>query len=132
MKKGDTLSAIATKYKTTVAKLVALNKLKNPDDLDVGQKLKLPAAAAPVSQYEPFPGAEFFHTGRTSPIITAMGRRLVAVGCGRYSSGPGPNYTLSDRKSYAAYQRKLGYSGDAADGVPGKASWDRLRVPRQL
>jgi hypothetical protein len=86
----------------------------------------------PTPKYEPFPSAAFFHTGRTSPIITSMGRRLVAEGCGRYSSGPGPSYTLSDKKSYAAWQRKLGYSGADADGVPGKTSWDRLRVPKQL
>ncbi|KPC68419.1 N-acetylmuramoyl-L-alanine amidase, partial [Streptomyces sp. NRRL WC-3753] len=73
-----------------------------------------------------------FHTGRKSPIVTAMGRRLVAEGCGRYSQGPGPNWTNADKASYAAYQRKLGYTGAAADGIPGKTSWDKLRVPKQL
>ncbi|MGW5529500.1 peptidoglycan-binding protein [Streptomyces xanthochromogenes] len=88
------------------------------------------APAAPA--FEPFPGAAFFHTGRTSPIVTAMGRRLVAEGCGRYTQGPGPSWTLTDQASYAAWQRKLGYTGSAADGVPGKASWDALKVPAQL
>ncbi|MFC4328386.1 N-acetylmuramoyl-L-alanine amidase [Streptomyces andamanensis] len=41
VKKGDTLSAIAEKYHTTVAKLVSLNKLPDPDHIEVGQKLKL-------------------------------------------------------------------------------------------
>jgi LysM repeat protein len=129
VKKGDTLSGIAKAYNTTVAKLVSLNGLKDPNDLAVGQKLKVPAKA-PVPAYEPFPGAEFFHAGRYSPIITAMGRRLVAMGCGKYNSGPGPNWTNADRASYRAWQQKLGYSGDAADGIPGKTSWDRLRVPK--
>ncbi|MEU6925468.1 peptidoglycan-binding protein [Streptomyces sp. NPDC046631] len=80
--------------------------------------------------YEPFPGASFFHGGRHSPVITAMGRRLVAEGCGKYSTGPGPDWTNADKASYAAYQRKLGYSGSAADGIPGKASWDKLCVPK--
>jgi hypothetical protein len=89
-----------------------------------------PAPAKPaVPQYEPFPGAAFFHGGRHSPVITAMGRRLVAEGCGRYISGPGPDWTNSDRASYAAWQRKLGYHGSEADGIPGKASWDKLHVP---
>ncbi|MER5971588.1 peptidoglycan-binding protein [Streptomyces sp. NPDC002055] len=79
--------------------------------------------------YEPFPGASFFRSGRSSRVITAMGRRLVAEGCGRYEVGPGPEWTEADRKSYAAWQRKLGYSGGDADGIPGKASWDRLHVP---
>ncbi|MER7047721.1 peptidoglycan-binding protein [Streptomyces jumonjinensis] len=83
----------------------------------------------PKPSYEPFPGAAFFAQGRRSAVITAMGRRLVAEGCGRYAVGPGPNWGEADRKSYAAWQRKLGYEGNAADGIPGAASWARLRVP---
>ncbi|MEU0001535.1 peptidoglycan-binding protein [Streptomyces microflavus] len=79
--------------------------------------------------YEPFPGAAFFRAGRSSPIVTAMGKRLVAEGCGRYSVGPGPKWSTADRNSYAAWQRKLGYTGSDADGIPGKSSWDRLKVP---
>ncbi|GAA2238587.1 hypothetical protein GCM10010232_26720 [Streptomyces amakusaensis] len=84
----------------------------------------------PKPVYEPFPGAAFFVPGRRSPLITAVGRRLVAEGCGRYTIGPGPRWGDADRVSYAAWQRKLGYSGSDADGVPGRASWDRLKVPR--
>ncbi|MFC8432488.1 peptidoglycan-binding protein [Streptomyces sp. NPDC057253] len=83
-----------------------------------------------VSSTEPFPGASFFHTGRKSPIIAAMHHRLVAKGCDRYQShanadvwGPG------DVKSYAAWQQKLGFEGAAANGIPGRTSWDKLQVP---
>ncbi|CAM5529700.1 N-acetylmuramoyl-L-alanine amidase domain-containing protein OS=Streptomyces antimycoticus OX=68175 GN=SANT12839_011920 PE=4 SV=1 [Streptomyces antimycoticus] len=86
-------------------------------------------ASKPPATYEPFPGADFFRSGRVSKIITAMGKRLVAEGCGRYEEGPSPDWTEADRKSYAAWQRELGYSGDDADGIPGKTSWDKLRVP---
>jgi LysM repeat protein len=130
VRKGDTLSAIAKRYGTTVAKLTFLNSLKDPDDLAVGQKLKVPAKKPAAPVYEPFPGAAFFHGGRHSSIITAMGKRLVAEGCGKYRSGPGPDWTNADKQSYAAWQRKLGYSGDAADGIPGKTSWEKLRVPK--
>ena len=41
VKKGDTLTAIAAKYKTTVAKLVKANNIKNPDLIYAGQKLKI-------------------------------------------------------------------------------------------
>ncbi|WP_327180448.1 peptidoglycan-binding protein (plasmid) [Streptomyces sp. NBC_01335] len=85
-------------------------------------------APKPVS-YEPFPGAAFFRAGRTSPIVTAMGKRLVAEGCGQYAVGPGPAWSEADRKSYAKWQRKLGYSGTAADGIPGATSWAKLHVP---
>ncbi|MGW4250346.1 peptidoglycan-binding protein [Streptomyces californicus] len=90
-------------------------------------KPKPPAAAKP--RFEPFPGAAFFKAGRNSAIVTAMGKRLVAEGCGQYAVGPGPRWSEADRKSYAAWQRKCGYSGAAADGIPGKSSWDRLKVP---
>ncbi|HET9379523.1 MAG TPA: peptidoglycan-binding protein [Streptomyces sp.] len=83
----------------------------------------------PEPSYEPFPGSAFFHEGQRSPVVTAMGRRLVAEGCGHYEAGPGPEWTDSDRRSYAAWQTKLGYTGEDADGIPGRTSWDRLRVP---
>lgn len=79
--------------------------------------------------YAPFPGSGYFRTGRRSALITAMGKRLVAEGCGRYSKGPGPTWTDADRRSYAAWQRKLGYSDTDADGIPGPTSWAKLRVP---
>ncbi|MEV5319880.1 peptidoglycan-binding protein [Streptomyces sp. NPDC052687] len=88
-----------------------------------------PAPAPPKPSYEPFPGSAFFHPGQRSPIITAMGRRLVAEGCGRYENGPGPEWTDADRRSYAAWQHKLGYRGKDADGIPGRSSWEKLKVP---
>lgn len=41
VKKGDTLSKIAKQYNTTVQKLIELNKIKDPNKIYVGQKLKL-------------------------------------------------------------------------------------------
>jgi hypothetical protein len=79
--------------------------------------------------YQPFPGAEWFRKKPKSAIVTAMGRRLVAVGCSAYASGPGPQWTEADRLSYAKWQRKLGYTGAAADGWPGAKSWAALKVP---
>lgn len=84
----------------------------------------------PTTKYEEFPGSGFFHVGRNNSMITRMGKRLVAEGCGRYESGPSPEWTEADRKSYAAWQHKLGYKGKDADGIPGKTSWDRLKVPK--
>jgi hypothetical protein len=80
-------------------------------------------------KYQPFPGAAFFKSQPNSPIITEMGKRLVAMGCGRYNVGPGPRWSEADRRSYQKWQRKCGWLGQAADGWPGKDSWDRLKVP---
>jgi murein DD-endopeptidase MepM/ murein hydrolase activator NlpD len=41
VKRGDTLSAIAHEYKTTVAKLVKLNGIDDPSVIKVGQKIKI-------------------------------------------------------------------------------------------
>ncbi|AZM54174.1 N-acetylmuramoyl-L-alanine amidase [Streptomyces sp. WAC 01529] len=89
----------------------------------------------PVPEYEPFPGASFFMSGskpalgRKSRIFTAMGKRLVAVGCGRYKVGPGPVLGQADVDSYEAWQRKCGFTGADAKWPPGEATWDRLKVP---
>jgi LysM repeat protein len=39
---GDTLTLIATRFKTTVARLMELNNLVNSDRIRIGQVLKLP------------------------------------------------------------------------------------------
>lgn len=49
VKKGDTLSAIAAKYGTTYQKIAAYNGIKNPNVIRVGQKIKIPANAAPAT-----------------------------------------------------------------------------------
>ena len=41
VKKGETLYSIARKYKTTVEKLVKLNRLKNKNTLQAGQKIRV-------------------------------------------------------------------------------------------
>lgn len=41
VKKGDTLSGIASKNKTTVAALAKLNKISDPSKISVGQSIKL-------------------------------------------------------------------------------------------
>ncbi|MBT2647005.1 LysM peptidoglycan-binding domain-containing protein [Bacillus sp. ISL-34] len=41
VKKGDTLSFIAKKHKTTVKTLVSLNGIKDPDKIYIGQKLRV-------------------------------------------------------------------------------------------
>lgn len=50
VKKGDTLSAIAKKFGTTVRDLVSLNGIKNPNIISVGQVLTI--KAEPVKDYE--------------------------------------------------------------------------------
>jgi hypothetical protein len=89
-----------------------------------------PTPVTPTPTYEPFPGASFFTAGRRSPIIAAMHKRLVAVGCNHYvSSANADVWGSGDVASYAAWQRHLGYTGTDANGTPGPTSWAKLHVP---
>ncbi|WUH93416.1 N-acetylmuramoyl-L-alanine amidase [Streptomyces sp. NBC_00433] len=94
-------------------------------------------AAQPAHQ--PFPGAEWFTTGRKSPVVAAMHKRLVAVGCDRYQSGAHPDVVGSgDIASYEAWQAKYSkahhkaWTGAALKWPPGKESWDALHVPKTV
>lgn len=49
VKSGDTLSAIALKYGTTVSALVAMNNIANANRISVGQVLNLPTTAKAVA-----------------------------------------------------------------------------------
>lgn len=99
-------------------------------DLVTSGRLEPSDVPAPSPIYAPFPGAGFFSAGRVHPLITAMGKRLVAEGCSAYRVGPSDDWGGADQRSYALWQQKLGYSGSDADGIPGKTSWDKLKVPQ--
>ena len=137
---GDTLSSIGRKLGIDWKLIAALNDLAEPYTIQVGQKLKTqttaPAPAPTAPKYEPFPGASFFMNGsqpaigKSSPIFTAMGKRLIAKGFGKYYSvGAGPKLGQADVNAYEAYQRSLGYTGAAAQWPPGPTSWNKLQVP---
>ncbi|MFC9815605.1 peptidoglycan-binding protein [Streptomyces virginiae] len=100
------------------------DRVPGPDSL-----ARLVGSALGPQTYAPFPGAAWFRDEPRSALITAMGRRLVAEGCGRYADGPGPQWTDADRQSYAAWQRRQGFGGAGADGWAGRQTWDALRVP---
>lgn len=123
--KGFSMVTMRTRIKKRIA--VEPTKPKPPVEQPPA---KPPVVKPPVKpKYQPFPGVAFFKSEPNSPIITEMGKRLQAVGCGRYQVGPGPRWTDVDRESYKRWQRKRGFYGSAADGWPGKVSWDALKVP---
>lgn len=105
------------------------NEHGDPGAIDIGDLMTLAGKPATSATYEPFPGEAWFKKAPNSQIITAMGKRLVAVGYKGYSVGPGAQWTEADREAYAWWQRKLGYTGSDADGWPGASSWAALKVP---
>lgn len=89
-----------------------------------------PVTAKPSPAYAPFPGAGYFKIGRTSSLVTALGKALVKAGWKGYKFGPGPVFTATDRKAVAWFQKKQGWTGKDADGYPGAETWKRLKVPK--
>lgn len=91
----------------------------------------LPAKPAPTVVYQPYPGDGFFHPGRHSPLVTALGRRLVALGFGKhYQAGPGPDWTNNDRLNVRDFQlSRADLKGDP-DGYPGPLTWAALKIPK--
>lgn len=84
--------------------------------------------SSPAPKTIPFPGSKYFRIGRTSSTITKMGRALVKAGWTGYRFGPGPVFTGADKKAVAWFQRKQGWTGKDADGIPGQETWKRLKV----
>lgn len=87
------------------------------------------SAPAPKPVYAPFPGVGFFRLGKTHSIITQMGKALVKAGY-KAQYTPTDEFTRADIKAYAWWQRKLNYTGKAADGYPGADSWKKLHVAK--
>ncbi|MFF0009575.1 peptidoglycan-binding protein [Streptomyces tibetensis] len=80
--------------------------------------------------HEPYPGAEFFHGGRHSNIVTAMARRLEAEDCGD-GRHLGPDWTNAHKDAFAAWQKQLRpKEGGDVSGIPDRVAWERLQVPR--
>jgi len=86
-------------------------------------------APTPKPVYAPFPGVGFFRLGKVHPIVTEMGKALKKAGY-KAEYTPTNEFTRADIKAYAWYQRKLNYTGKAADGYPGADSWKKLKVAK--
>lgn len=81
--------------------------------------------------YEPFPGSAYFHGGRTSELIGAMGRRLEQEGHALEGVRLGPDWTNAHRRAFAAHQQTLRPKGAGdVSGIPDEVAWIALKVPR--
>lgn len=107
----------------------ALYALVTAGKLEPGTSTPTKPPVKPKPIYAAFPGQGFFRLGKKHPLVAEMGKALIRAGYKGYKVGAGPEFTRADIKAYAWWQRKLGYTGSAADGYPGKSSWDKLKVP---
>jgi hypothetical protein len=84
-------------------------------------------AESAVGKAAAFPGAASFGPGAHNAYVTQLGRMLVARGAGAYyTKGPGPAWGEADRRATRAFQLAQGWSGTAADGLPGPRTWELL------
>lgn len=83
VQRGDTLSSIALRYGTTVAALMAANRLANPNFIYVGQRLVIPSSVAAPTPVPPTPpvadyGGKWIDVDLTHQVLRAYaGQTLV-------------------------------------------------------
>ncbi|KOV59204.1 peptidoglycan-binding protein [Streptomyces sp. MMG1121] len=74
-----------------------------------------------------YPGAAHFGPGARNEYVSMLGRLLTARGARSfYPQGPGPAWSESDRRATRAFQLAQGWTGAAADGLPGPRTWNLL------
>lgn len=80
-----------------------------------------------IARYKTIINGLEYGYGAYGAHVTRVGEELVKRGFGRhYASGPGPRWTDADTLNYAEFQKSLGYTGKAADGIPGEDSLKEL------
>lgn len=90
----------------------------------------LKTSSGTAAAYAPYPGPNWFTTGRTSPLVLAMGNRLVAAGYGsHYSSGPTADLGSSDLLNFQDFHNAVNSGSGAWTGVPSESDWRALQVP---
>lgn len=100
---GETLSAIARRYGTTVAELTAANNIADPNLIRPGQQLTIPGGEAPSGETAPPP---------------VEGLRATTQANLRLRSGPGTNHQILDVLPY----------GTVVEVIARNASSDWIRV----
>lgn len=95
---GDTMTGIAKRYRISLTKLLAANRLRNPDLIHIGQRITVPSATARSSKPTPKPGT----SKGAKPTTTSSGsghsypdatKATVAQSKARLAATPVPNRT---------------------------------------
>lgn len=140
VKAGDTLTAIAKRYGTSVDAIASASALKDPDRLTVGQRLTIPGGGKPAAP-KPRPvrpvvdlsrlvaAARSDPPKRGTPVsyagVEIVEDALVKEGLLARSLADG-HFGTATKAAYGLWQMRCGWRGDDADGIPGKASLTKL------
>ncbi len=81
---GDTLSAIALKYNSTVQEIAAANNLKEPYVLTIGQKLCIPASSSSSTPSTPVATATSGSTTTQPYFTTTFAGKFVTIQTNNY------------------------------------------------
>ena len=139
VKSGDTLSKIGAALKIKWQDLAAWNGIKAPYTITVGQVLKLKGTTTPPAP-KPKPVVDLSQAvaaAKADPnrsqgnglyesntkIVEAALRSEGLLSSAYASDGAWGTVTVT---AYKAWQRKLGYTGGDADGIPGMTSLAKL------
>ncbi len=110
VQKGDMLSAIAKRFGTTVAAIVAANNLTNPDSLKIGQRLIIPGG------------------GGASSGGASSGGAAVAVP----TSGQGRSYVVQRGDTLLSIARRFGLTVKQIQQANNITNPDRISVGQTL
>ncbi|MEH2330573.1 peptidoglycan DD-metalloendopeptidase family protein [Nostoc sp.] len=99
VKPGDTLAAIASRYNTSVSELVKANNLNNPNELQISQKLVIPAVQIPAVQVEATVASKptFVESSKTPHVATSP----LNIGSANSYLPSSPSPTIADNSSVA-------------------------------
>ncbi len=123
VKSGDTLSAIAARYKTTVSALAKTNNIKNVNVIRVGQKLTVPDSFTPSAKSLKVPQVDL-KRGSTGQNVKDLQSALVKLGFmtqAQMNTGPG-TFGPQTEASLKKFQAKYGVSATGYFGPQSRAA----------
>ncbi|MFW9259014.1 peptidoglycan DD-metalloendopeptidase family protein [Nostoc sp. CALU 546] len=94
VKPGDTLAAIASRYNTSVSEIVKANNLNNPNELQISQKLVIPAVQVEATVATK---PTFVESSKTPKVATSP----VNIGSANSYLPSSPSPTIADNSSVA-------------------------------
>ncbi|HEY3444961.1 MAG TPA: LysM peptidoglycan-binding domain-containing protein [Myxococcales bacterium] len=121
VKSGDTLGAIASRYKTSVKALASTNHISNPNLIRVGQKLTVPDSFSPGATAP----AKDLRRGQTGSPVKQLQDSLVKLGYmtkAQVATGPG-TFGPKTEAAVESFQSKHGLQ---ASGVYGPSTREAL------
>ena len=112
---GDNLTKIAKKYNTTVDQIVKWNNIKKPDEIQVGQVLKVGPAPTQNSKPKPKPNNEQHNNKEESNWYANQGKGNAVAGTGATAVGTSTVTTYrmgTTTKSFSPKIYRSGFKGN--------------------